>query len=165
MKRRVKPTRLAFIFFLILAWTFISWPRILNFPSGIQEAQAITVVTPSTKASNCNQLTVSSHNISRSDVLILVGVSLEKGDDDDNNYAEIWYLDPSLNPSDGNYDVVTIKGSNDDDSGSNDDDSDSDDSDDDSSDDGAGDYTPFTPPPPPPPQFQGSIIQKPRAIR
>ncbi len=26
-------------------------------------------------------------------------------------------------------------------------------------------YTPFTPPPPPPPQFQGSIIQKPRAIR
>ncbi len=51
----------------------------------------------------------------------------------------------------------------DDDSDSGDDDSDS--SDDDSSDDGAGDNTSFIAPPPPPPNFQGSIIQKPRAIR
>ncbi len=225
LKRRIKFTRLVLVFFLILAWTFIGWARILNFPSGIQEAQAITVVTPSTNACGYNQLTISSHNISGSNSLLPVVVSLDDGagdntigtvsynsinitqlagigsggsnsSADDNNYAEIWYLDPSLNPDERNYDIVTVRGrggsdddsdsrgrgGSDDDSGSrgrggsdddsdsrgrggSDDDSGSDDSDDDSSDDGAGDYTSFTPPPPPPPRFQGSIIQKPRAIR
>ena len=109
MKRRIKSTRLAFIFFLILAWTFIGLPRFFNFLPEIQEAQA-------------------------------------SDDSDDDS-------DSSDDDSD----------SGDDDSDSGDDDSDS--GDDDSSDDGAGDNTSFTAPPPPPPNFQGSIIQKPRAIR
>ena len=102
LKRRIKSTRLALVFFLILAWVFIGGSRILNFLPEIQKAQA-------------------------------------SGDSDDDS------------------------DSGDDDSDSGDDDSDS--SDDDSSDDGAGDNTSFTAPPPPPPNFQGSIIQKPRAIR
>ena len=127
-KRRIKFTRLVLVFFLILAWTFIGWPRILNFLPEIQEAQAITVGTPSTNACDCNQLTISSHNISGSNILILVGVSLDDGADDKTvntvTYnginltqlvevhgenvvrSEIWYLDPSLNPADGNYNVV-----------------------------------------------------------
>ncbi len=133
LKRRVKFTRLYLVFFLILAWIFIGSPRILTFLPEIQEAQAITVGTPSTNTCDCNQLTISSHNISGSDVLILVGVSLKHGQahktvntvtynginltqlvvnfSDNYNFAEIWYLDPSLNPADGNYDVVvTIDG-------------------------------------------------------
>jgi hypothetical protein len=132
LKRRIKFTRLVLVFFLILAWIFIGGPRILNFPPEIQEAQAITVGAPSTNACDCNQLTISSHNISGSNILILVGVQLDDGADDKTvntvTYnginltqlveikgewhgsemagSEIWYLDPSLNPDDGNYDVV-----------------------------------------------------------
>ncbi len=77
LKRRINFTRLLLVFFLILAWIFIGGPRIHNFPTGIQEVQAITVGTPSTNSCDCNQLTVSSHNISGSDVLILVGVGIQ----------------------------------------------------------------------------------------
>ncbi len=127
----VKFTKLLLVIFIMLAWIFTSGPRFLIVP-GIQEAQAITVGTPSTNSCDCNQLTVSSHNISGSDVLVLVGVSLGDGandktissvtynginltqlvvnfsasrngsGNDDSKYAGMWYPVPSLNPDVGN---------------------------------------------------------------
>ncbi len=135
LKRRIKFKRLIIIFFIILGWIFIGGPHILDFLPRIQEVQAITVGTPSTGTCDCSQLTISSHSISGSNILIVVGVSLADGADDKsvdwvkyNNInltqlaeidgeetvrSEIWYLDPSSNPADGNYDVkVRIDGGN-----------------------------------------------------
>ncbi len=82
LKRRIKFTRLVIVLFLIPAWTFIGWPRIFNFLPEIQEAQAITVVAPSTDVCNCNQLTVSNHNISGSNPLILAMSAHQDADKD-----------------------------------------------------------------------------------
>ncbi len=131
----LKIIKLASVIFLILTWMFIGGPRIPVFIPGIQEAQAITVGTPSTGACDCSQLTISSHSISGTNPLILVGISLADGADDKsvqsvkyNNInltqlaeidgeetvrSEIWYLNPSSNPADGNYNVVVkIDGGN-----------------------------------------------------
>ncbi len=70
---------LLLVIFLILALIFTGEPHFFYIP-GIQEAQAITVGTPSTNACDCNQLTISSHSISGTNALVLVGVSLDSGE-------------------------------------------------------------------------------------
>ncbi|MCP4265297.1 MAG: hypothetical protein GY777_06940 [Candidatus Brocadiaceae bacterium] len=131
LKRRIIFTRPVLIFFTILTWIFIGNPCVPGFLPKIQDVQAITAGTLSTNSCNCNQLTISSHNISGSNTLIVVGVSLDDGDSSktvntvtyngisltqlveiqgewngSKNAAEIWYLNPSSNPADGSYDVV-----------------------------------------------------------
>ncbi|GAX62698.1 transcriptional regulator [Candidatus Scalindua japonica] len=128
LKSRINFTRLVLPFFIIPVWILTGG---LGFLPEIQEVQAITVGTPSTDTCDCSQLTISSHNISGTDPMILVGISLDDGDVNktvntvtyngtnltrlvkiqgewhgSTNASEIWYLNPSLNPTDGNYDVV-----------------------------------------------------------
>jgi len=128
------------IFILATGWIFSGWPQIWHnpqFPPEIQKAHAaIGIGTPSTNSCDCNQLTISGHNISGTDPFIVVEVSLDDGSSDKNvssvTYngvnltnlsavngggvkiaAEVWYLAPASNPANGNYDVViTISGGN-----------------------------------------------------